>query len=175
MHTIALAVLSLDGCLTRHDEEGISYASPEDQDLFRETLRHCRAVVMGRKTFDAVRERILSSPPGETRRFVVTGNPAAYAGLQQPGRLEFVDLTPAALLQRLTAEGFEKCALVGGCGVFDAFAAADLIDEWWLTFEPRLFGRGKRMLSAPLDPRLRRTHFEALNEGTFLVKYAVER
>ena len=171
MDVIGLAVISLDGCLTRHDEDGVSFSSPEDQTHFRAAVRACDAAVMGRRTFETVRESILASLSSSPRRIVLTRSPQRYAEYETPGALEFTDESPSLLVTRLAGQGIDRLALLGGTEVYDLFASAGLITEWQLTFEPRMFGQGRRLLGKSTDQRYTLVETRALNENTLLLRY----
>ena len=171
MDVIGLAVISIDGCLTRHDEDGVSFSSPEDQTHFRAAVRACDAAVMGRRTFETVRESILGSRSSSPRRIVLTRAPQRYAELAAPGALEFTDESPARLVRDLARQGIERLAVLGGTEVYDLFSGAGLITEWQLTLEPRMFGQGRRLLASPTDHRFALVESRALNESTLLLRY----
>jgi len=171
MEIVGFAVISLDGRLTRHDEDGVTFASAEDQAHFHAALAGCDASVMGRATFDTAREAILGSlSPGRCRT-VMTRRPERYGELQREGVLEFTDLAPERLVEALARRGYERVALLGGAQVYGAFAAADLVDEWQVTVEPRLFGAGTPLLAARTDRRLVLADHRRLNASTLLLRY----
>ena len=175
MRVVGVAVLSVDGCLTRHDEPGAPFASPEDQALFRATMRECRAVVMGRRTFDVARERILAPSALPVLRTIMTREPSRYASAVRPGSVEFTDASPRALVESLAARGYDALAVLGGRQIYDLFTADDLLTEWQITVEPRLFGSGTRLLACATDRRLRLVEHRLLNESTILLRYRLAR
>jgi dihydrofolate reductase len=176
VRVIAMAVISVDGCLTRHDEAGSGFASREDQEHFRATMRACGATIMGRATFDAERERILAAPAGGLLRTVMTRRPADFAALERPGALEFRADSPDRIVASLAGRGYKAVALLGGSQIFDLFIEADLVTEWRITVEPRFFGTGARLLSRATDRRLVLTDRQPLNEtGTLLLTYTEHR
>ena len=174
MEILGIAVVSLDGCLTRHDEPGSSFASDEDQAHFRATLASCDAAIMGRATFDEEREHILASADADRLRVVLTRSPAAYRGLERRGTLEFTDAAPRAVAEDLARRGVRRVALLGGGQIYALFAAAGLVNAWIVTVEPRLFGDGTRLLEGKADVRLELVESRRLNEaGTVLLTYRV--
>ena len=173
MRVLGIAVISVDGCLTRHDESGVSFASPEDQSHFHKTMRECGATVMGRRTFDAVRDRIPGSRSAALLRIVVTRHPDRYAELERPGMLEFTASSPAAIIDSLGERGYTSVAVLGGAQLFDAFIADRQITEWYLTLEPRLFGTGTRLIGRATDEHLQLTEHRLLNPDTLLLRYRV--
>ena len=181
MHVIAMAVLSLDGCLTRHDEDGVSFASREDQEQFRTVLREVGVSVMGRRTFEVERERILKrvrhapdaegSESREDLRIVLTREPERYANLAVPGRLEFTSRTPGQILEDLAGRGWESVLVLGGTQVYDLFTEGGLITEWRITVEPLLLGDGARLLGSPVEEGLTLVERRLLNASTLLLRY----
>ena len=65
--------------------------------------------------------------------------------------------------------------VVGGPHIATSFLKEQLIDELWLTFEPKIFGRGGNFVTEiNLDINLHLIHCEKVNEqGTLITKYAV--
>lgn len=174
MEILGIAVISLDGCLTRHDEPGSAFASKEDAAHFRATLDSCDAAVMGRATFDGERERILASLDTDRLRVVLTRSPDAYRDLERPGALEFTDAAPRAVAADLARRGARRVALLGGGQIYALFAAAGLVNRWIVTVEPRLFGDGTRLLEGKADVRLELVESRRMNEGgTLLLTYRV--
>jgi dihydrofolate reductase len=173
MRVLGIAVVSVDGCLTRHGESGVSFSSPEDQSHFLKTMRECGATVMGRRTFDAVRDRILGSGSVQLLRTVVTRHPDRYAELARPGMLEFTAHRPADIIDALGTRGYTSVAVLGGAQLFDAFVAERQITEWHLTVEPRLFGEGIRLLGRATDQRLELTEHRLLASDTLFLRYRV--
>jgi len=70
----------------------------------------------------------------------------------------------------------EKSVLiVGGAQIATAFLKEQLIDELWLTIEPRIFGNGASFVTdEKLDIDLSLISTEKINErGTLITKYSV--
>ena len=65
--------------------------------------------------------------------------------------------------------------IAGGAQLATSFLTAGLVDELWLTIEPKIFGQGNSIVIAEkLDIQLKLLNCEKLNEaGTLLTKYAV--
>ncbi len=173
MRVLGIAVLSVDGCLTRHGESGVSFASAEDQKEFRAAMRECGATVMGRRTFDVVRDRIVGSSDTALLRTIVTRDPSRYAQLARPGQIEFTAAGPREILGSLSERGYRAVAVLGGAQIYDLFVAHGLITEWQITVEPRLFGTGTRLLTRAADERLVLVEHRLLNANSLLLRYRV--
>lgn len=171
MHITLVMVSSADG-KTTHPTVHV-WSSPEDQTHFR-TLKHTHTcIIMGRKTYETVRDELKLSP--KTLRVVMTKRPLPFAKESVPGQLEFSDETPKNLITRLTAKGYTAALLVGGSDLNEAFLKDQLITDCVLTIEPRFFGDGKSIFtSQSLDVKLQLTDMTRLNDqGTIVLKYTI--
>jgi riboflavin biosynthesis pyrimidine reductase len=168
-----LAVQSLDGFITRHSVPGSAFASAGDQAHYQRTLAGCDCSIMGAATYRVSRELIRRNPGRTQLRIVLTRTPARFAADAVPGVLEFSAAAPAALAAALRQRGCRECALLGGSRINSLFLAADLVDELWVTIEPRLFGGGVPLLAQQTDQALRLLATEPLGGGTLLVTYGL--
>jgi dihydrofolate reductase len=175
MKVVLLAVQSLDGFITRHDEPGSGFASAADRAHFSSTLSGMDCSIMGRVTYEQVREEIKARlGTSHRRRIVLTRSPARYASETVAGRLEFSSEAPKTLLERLKGEGHRMCALLGGAEVHSLFLEQGWVTEVWLTLEPRIFGGGTQLVSGRMDTRLELLSCDQLGKaGSLLVKYKV--
>jgi dihydrofolate reductase len=170
---IGIAAISLDGLITRHAEEGTGFASPEDGQFFRQALQTFDCSLMGRRTYEVSRERILGGLSSERLRIVRTRHPETFAADAVRERLEFTSALLSDVLDNLEARGKQRCAVLGGTRVYSECLEQDWMDELWLTVEPLGFGRGKRLLEGDLDIRFNLKSIEHLSQDTLLLKYAV--
>jgi len=175
MRVVLIAAQSLDGFITQHDEPGAAFTSPEDKAYFQTVLADFDCCVLGAETYRVSREFIRSQSPGRPLRLVLTRSPDRFSADAIPGSLEFTNGTPAAVLTGLQRRGLEQCALLGGAQIHSLFFEAGLVDQLWLTVEPRLFGGGTPLFARRLDARLALRSVEKLGANTLLLKYAVAR
>ena len=105
----------------------------------------------------------------------MTGDPSKYKKYKVSGKLEFSDESPVQLALRFEKEGYEQMLVVGGAHIGTSFLKEQLIDELWLTIEPRIFGAGSNFaIEEKLDINLHLLSCERVNEqGTLITKYAV--
>jgi dihydrofolate reductase len=172
---VLIAAQSLDGFITRHDEPGTAFTSPEDKTYFREVLGGFDAGVLGGQTYRVSRDFIRAHLPGRLLRVVLTRTPDRYAADAVPGKLEFSSAEPAGLAAELRRRGCRQCAVLGGSHVHSLFLAAGLVDEVWLTIEPALFGGGTPLLARRAIVPLALQSAGKLGPHTLLVKYDVVR
>jgi dihydrofolate reductase len=152
MYVVLLAVVSLDGRITRPGEPGPGFASPEDQAWFRGVLREFDCAVMGRTTFDTIREDVVAEATPRHLRVVLTRRPAEHASASRPGAVEFTAAEPRAVVENLRGRGLRKCALLGGGQIYRAFLDAGVVDALWLTIEPVVLGGGTPLADGIVDP-----------------------
>jgi dihydrofolate reductase len=171
MKTILIFVSTLDGKVTKWGESHVkSWSSRQDQDYYKKTLNKSRLIVMGSNTFNNG-----SFPTLNHQLIVMTGYPNKYKNLKHSGEIEFSNESPDKLTDRCKSKGYEHMLVVGGPHVATSFLKEQLIDELWLTLEPRIFGTGANFATdVKLDINLRLLHFEKVNDqGTLITKYAV--
>ena len=85
--------------------------------------------------------------------------------------LAFDSGPPDRIIDRLERRGKTRCALLGGARVFTDFLKARLIDEFWITFEPVLFGSGKTLLEDCVDCPMELIAIEKLGGSVLVAKY----
>ncbi|MDP4223365.1 MAG: dihydrofolate reductase [Bacteroidota bacterium] len=172
MRVILVFVSSLDGKVTKWDDPFVrSWSSQEDQAYFSRIWNDSRLIVMGSSTFNS--DPLRSTP--ERLVVVMTRNPEEYEKYMVPGHLEFTAETPAKLTSRLKQEGYDQMLLVGGPLVAASFLKEKLVNELWLTIEPKIFGTGKNIITGEkLDIELQLRSCERVNNyGTLITRYDV--
>lgn len=178
MKVILINVSSLDGRFTKWDGKNIyEWSSSEDFVFFQKTKLENNLIVMGSGTFDHVKDikKAGLKPEKGKLRVVMTRNPNKYKKFQVKDQLEFSSESPKELTKRLGRQGFRQMLLVGGGKIANSFFHDGLIDEVWLTLEPRIFGSGKVLAAGKkLDVFLKLKTLQKLNsQGTLLLKYQV--
>jgi dihydrofolate reductase len=172
MKTILIFVSTLDGKITKWGASNVRlWTSHQDQDYYKNVLNESRLVVMGSNTFNAD-----TFKPSANHLFVImTRNLEKYKNSEVPGQIEFTNESPVEITARFKNKGYQQMVVVGGPHVATSFLKAQLIDELWLTLEPKIFGTGGNFVTdEKLDISLRLIHYEKVNEqGTLITKYAV--
>jgi dihydrofolate reductase len=172
MKTILIFVSSLDGKITRWGNPVIrSWSSAADQAYFDDIWSNFRVIIMGSRTYSPAPVK----PDSEHLYIVLTGYPEKYINNEVPGRLEFTSDSPSRLLERIRKTGEETVLIVGGARIATSFLKEQLIDELWLTIEPRIFGTGGGFVAEEeLDIKLYLLSITKANDaGTLLTKYKV--
>ena len=173
MKVILVMVTSVDGKSTKGRLAPNKWASTEDQRHFFTLLKMSPLVIMGRKTYEAARSSMELSP--HTMRVVVTSYPERFLNDRVPGILEFTKDDVKQIVSSYRERGYTQMLVLGGERLNKAFFENSLIEEIWLTIEPRLFGMGKGIVgNIDLDIRLQLLDIQTLNAcGTLLLKYKV--
>jgi len=167
-------VSSVNGKITRGEDPDIySWTSKEDADFFFSLLNQHNLIVMGSITYEAARNKI--KPDKERLRVILTRTPEKYAKDAIRGKLEFTSESPKKLVKRFEKGGYNTMLLVGGGKTNALFLEASLVNEIYLTVEPKLFGMGKSLIAeGNFTKNLKLQSVKKLNEqGTLLLKYNI--
>ncbi len=174
MKVILVFVSTLNGKVTKGDDPEVRHwSSRSDQEHYSRVWENSRLIVMGSKTWN---DNVIK--PSPKRLIVVMSRyPGSYRNMEIPGQVEFTDAGPSEVISKFRNTGIELVTVVGGPTLATSFLKESLIDELWLTIEPRLFGRGIGLLAdSDIDVRLKLLEAEKANEdGTLITKYSIVR
>lgn len=172
MQIILAMVLSVDGKSTKGSLPDQSWASSEDAKHLSKLISENNLILMGGNTYVLAKSHI--KPKEGKLRVVVTRDPEKYSEDKIEGQLEFVSGSVVEIVKDLEKRGFEKMLLLSGENLNKEFFENNLIDEIYLTVEPKVFGSGRSMTVGDLDVKLELMEMEKLNEqGTILLRYKV--
>ena len=172
MKTILVFVSTLDGKITKWGQPDVKvWSSQSDKDYFKNLWRKSPVIIMGSNTYKAEPVK----PTSNRLVIVMTQQIAKYKASEIPGLLEFTNESPENILARLENSGFNFILIVGGAKIATSFLKKYLIDELWLTIEPKIFGTGGNfVIDEKLDINLNLITTERVNEqGTLINKYLV--
>lgn len=171
MKTTLIAAISLDGFITRHDETGSGFTSPEDKLYFNKAVQEFDCLIFGGQNYRISSNWIRNRLKPEQLKVVLTRNPEAWKTEAIAGELEFTNTEVLDLLQELRARDFQNVCILGGGQIYGKFLKSGAVDEIWLTLEPLLFGNGIKLSAQSLDLRADLLSIDKLNESTLLLKY----
>ena len=142
-------VLSADGRSTKGDGSPNLWASVEDQGFFHDLKHKIGVIIVGRKTYEAA-----GKPSGDGIRRVVISRDTGF----------------------VLPNDIDQALLVGGSELNAEFFRRRLINEIYLTIEPKIFGEGLPLAQGvPLDVQLELLNVKQLNpQGTLLLHYRVK-
>ncbi len=172
MKVILVFVSTLDGKVTKWGNSFVrDWSSKQDQEYYKQIWKDAQLIVMGSNTYIAEK----FSPSSQHLLLVMTKHSSKYNQYEVPGQIEFIDDDPKELVEQFQKRNFELMIVVGGPHVASSFLEKQLIDELWLTIEPKIFGTGGNfVIEQKMDIDLKMISCEKVNEqGTLIVKYAV--
>ena len=169
MKVIAIAAITADGMIARHEQHHTDWTTKEDKQMFAAASRQAGVIVLGRATFQT-----FPKPLKDRLHIVLTAHPEAF--VSTPGVVEYTAAAPAEILDNLEERQFSEVIIGGGASVYRQFIEAGLVDELWLTVEPVLFGQGISLLgSGSVDIHMRLLEMVQLSRETIQLKYALKQ
>lgn len=172
MKTILVFVSTLDGKVTKWGDPNVRlWSSQSDQDYFKKIWNENRLIIMGSKTYNA--DPIKQS--SNHLLVIMTRHLSKYRKNETLGQLEFTDESPGQLIDRFKKEGQKQILIVGGPHIATSFLKEQLIDELWLTIEPKIFGTGGNFVKEEkLNINLQLLSSKRVNKkGTLINRYKV--
>lgn len=164
-----LMAMSADGFITKHSDGFVNWTSKEDKKHFVGLTKKAGVVIYGRKTY-----ALHNKPLPDRLNIILTRTPDAHTSI--PGLLEFTNQEPNDIIDDLVRRGFKHIFVTGGPEVNDLFLKANLIDDVYLTVEPRLFGSGKHLLPpSSYDIGLELIETLPLNKDSLVLHYRLKR
>ncbi len=162
MKVILIVALSADGFIAKDSDHFADWTSKEDKKLFVDLTRESGVVIMGRNTFETIGKAL----PGRLN-MVYTSKKLADKNIEATAE------EPTLLLNRLAERGFNKVAVCGGQSIYDLFLKENLVDELYITVEPKLFGNGITLSKSFSDTELKLIELKKLNNDTLNLHYKV--
>lgn len=80
---------------------------------------------------------------------------------------------PKEVLNELEKEGYKSAILGGGANLNGLFLKKGLVNEIYVTVEPKIFGEGLSLFSGDFDVDLELTDMEKINNNSVVLKYKV--
>jgi dihydrofolate reductase len=164
MKTVIVAAITADGFIGRTSDHLADWTGKADKKLFVQVTKEAGAMVMGSRTFATIGRAL----PGR-RTIVYTSKPEAITA----DGVETTAEAPAELIARLTREGANGLAVVGGASIYAQFMAAGVVDELYLTVAPLVFGTGIPLFGMELHQKLTLLETQHLDDDTILLHYKV--
>jgi dihydrofolate reductase len=175
MHITLVMVASINGKITKGNDPIVSHwSSPEDQEHFSRFTHASNLLIMGRKTYEIAKSMMHHTP--DRLRVVMTSKPEEFQKDAISQQLEFTSKGPKELVQELEASGYTQALLVGGASTNALFFQEHLVNDIYLTVEPKIFGTGNPLIiDMPVDLDLHLKSIKQLNsQGTLLLHYSIK-
>lgn len=167
MKLIAVVVISIDGRITKGNNGKVFlWSSKEDQRHFRKIKKNAKAIIYGRVSYENDKQAVSD----DTRLIVHTRTPSEFTSSEQ---VTFTSKSPKEVLSILEGENHDEIFLFGGGKIYSMYLEARVVDELWLTLEPKIHGKGTNFIATqkPLDVRFELQSVTNLNKSTLLIKY----
>jgi len=156
--------MTADGKIAKTSDHFPDWTSKEDKKYFFETTKKHGVVLMGEKTFKTFPKPL----PGRLNVvFTLEKNPP------ETKDVKWVSGDEEKVLGELRKMGYDSAVLGGGAFLNSQFLKKKLIDEIWLTIEPKIFGDGLGIFGGDFDQDLKLVSVEKINDDSVVVKYAV--
>jgi dihydrofolate reductase len=164
---ILVMALTLDGKSGLSHNHFPDWTGSADKRMFKSLSQQAGVVIMGSRTYDTIGKPL----PGRLN-VVMTRNPERVS---DDPKLWYTNQSAAEVLQKIAAKGYSEAILAGGATINDLFIAADLVDEFVITFAPLSFGQGLGLYNIAKTLRLSLLSHRVLDTHTLMVRYRVER
>jgi len=164
MKVILVMAVTADGRIAKDSDHFPDWTSKEDKQFFARVSKEHGAVVMGDKTFET-----FPAPLKDRLNVVFTldENPQPREGVK------FVSGEPKKVLEDLEKEGFKSVVLGGGALINGLFLKEKLVDELYISVEPKLFGDGLSLFKGDFNVDLEMIGTEKTNDNSIVLKYKV--
>jgi len=170
MKLILMMAMTVDGIIAKDKTQNADWTTKSDKRVFiAETKKH-GAIIMGDTTFEAMGRRAL---PGRLN-LILSLTPEKYKDAEITGQLEFLKATPEEVVKYLADKGYESAILGGGARTNSFFLKAGLVDELYITVEPKIFGRGMNFTEGEdLDLNLKLIEAIEIGDEAVQLKYKI--
>lgn len=172
--TILYIATSIDGYIAAPDDNldflRIVEADAEDYG-YHDFLAGIDTVIIGRRTFDWVVDKVNEFPHKDKQTFVVTRTPKI-----PDGSVQFYTGDLNALLTSLKQEHGKNIFVDGGAMLVNSLLDEDLIDEMILSIVPVLIGNGTRLFrDGRPEQRFHLSESESFDSGLIQLRYLRDR
>jgi len=161
--------ITLDGKIAKHTTQLADWTSKADKKIFVDETKKAGVIIMGKTTYDTIGRPL----PG---RLNIIMELNADNSKNIPNSLEFTETPPKKLIQQLTNRGFNNIILGGGSTINGLFLKENLVDEIWLTIEPKIFGEGLLLFKgADVNLDLELIEVIHLDKNVIHVRYKIKK
>ena len=159
-----MMAMTADGKIAKSSDHFPNWTSKEDKKMFVAVTKEHGVVIMGEKTFKTFPKPL---PDRMNVVFTLEKNPP------QIENVKWVTGEPEEVVAELEKEGHASAVLGGGTNLNSQFLKKGLVNEIYLTVEPKIFGSGLGLFDGDFDVNLKLMSLEMLGEGSVLLKYEV--
>ncbi len=139
MKSVLYMATTVNGYIAKENHE--TPWSKEEWDSFSSFVKERKNIVIGRNTYDTMKEKGEFGEIGNPSVVVVTKNEV----INDSGVL--TANSPEEALNILKEKGFNEIVVAGGGRLNSSFLKEGLIDEIYIDIEPLIFGKGIKLFS----------------------------
>ena len=170
MKLILKMAMTLDGVIAKDKTQNADWTTKADKKVFVRETKKVGVIIMGDTTFEAMGRKVL---PGRFN-LILSLEPEKYKELKKPSELEFMKASPEEVIKYLADKGYESAILGGGARTNSFFLKAGLVDEVWITVEPKIFGVGMNFTEGEdLDLNLELIESREIGDNAVQLKYKI--
>lgn len=159
--------ITADGKIAKTADHFANWTSGADKKMFVEKTKSAGVIIMGLTTYQTIGRPL----PGRLN-IVLTPEPEKEQNI--PESLEYTSQTPEEILKNLGIRGYKEAIIGGGATINGLFLKNNLIDEIWLTLEPKIFGEGIGLFrGADVNLNLELIETVQLDKNVIQLKYRV--
>ncbi len=163
--------MSADGFIAKNDDD-VPFISDEEWDLYLQKVGKADALIVGRKTYELMKEAGDFEDLGNPRTVVMTNNES----LKDEGNISFTHDTAASIVKALSTEGYKNIFVTGGAVTNSYFLKEKCVDSVVICISPYILGAGI-LFSADKDAEQQMTlaKHSVLDNGAILLEYNVKK
>jgi len=159
--------ITADGKIAKSASHFANWTSGADKKMFVEKTKSAGVIIMGLTTYQTIGRPL----PGRLN-IVLTPEPEKETSI--PGSLEYTSQNPKEILEDLEKRNFFEAIIGGGATINGLFLKENLVDEIWLTVEPKIFGEGLNLFrGVETDLNLELLETVQLDKNVVQLKYRV--
>lgn len=155
--------ITLDGKIAKDKQHFPNWTSREDKQFFAQISKKHKVVIFGENTFDTFKK------PLKERLNVVF----AKEKKEKIENVMWVSGKVKPVLNKLEKLGYKSAVLGGGAFLNTLFLKEKLIDEMYISINPKIFGKGISLFSEDFDIDLKLVDIKKLNKDSFIVRYKI--
>lgn len=159
--------ITADGKIAKNSTHFANWTSGADKKMFVEKTKSAGVIIMGLTTYQTIGRPL----PGRLN-VVLTLEPGKEKNISDS--LEYTSKSPKEILTDLQKRNFSEAIIGGGATINGLFLKENLIDEIWLTVEPKFFGEGIPLFhGVDVDINLELLETVPLDKNVIQLKYKI--
>lgn len=168
LHIYIIAAISLDGFIAQKTEQvSTAWTSKEDFDFFVKKTKETGLLVMGSSTFETINRALTG------RKIVVLSRTKTYPQFDK-AQVDAMSGSLTEVLTELVKQGYTELAVCGGSSVYTQFLSENLVDEMYITIEPKAFGAGVPLFNQAMNVDLELIERILISDNSTVMHYKVK-